>query len=79
MNPVSIATTALGLILDAYKAAQASNDAQAIADLDALLASHEIGRRIVAQADRALGVIEAGRAGLRTPVMGVPAFVASDS
>lgn len=75
MDPLAIARTAVTLIADAYAAAQAANDAAAVAALDALLADSAIGKRIVERATAAQAIIDEGRARLVTPVLGVPIAV----
>ena len=64
MDPVAMVRSGIGLILDAYNAAQAANDGAAVADMDALLGDSAIGRRLVARAAEAQAIIDAGRARL---------------
>ena len=68
MDPIAMVKSGLGLILDAYNAAQAASDDKAVAALDALVADSAIGKRIVERAEKAQAIIDDGRARLVSPL-----------
>lgn len=86
MNPIQIASEAIGVIASMIADARAANDQAAVDALLALVADSAVGRELAALHATAQTAIDDGRAAMveaareraDTPVMGVPAFVASD-